>query len=117
MCLLFQRKESVVVYMTIDEAIYCLKSYQPDHDRVDMCLDCKYYGSVQVDSRTFTCKSSEARAIAIKALEGQKLARREKISPTNIYSCTNCGRFVMTPDIDVYRWCHGCGAKMEVEHE
>lgn len=36
-----------------------------------------------------------------------------KISPAGIYECSECGQNVMTSDIDVYRWCHGCGAKME----
>lgn len=36
-----------------------------------------------------------------------------KISPAGIYECSECGRNVMTSDIDVYRWCHGCGCRME----
>lgn len=121
MCLLFQRKESVVVYMTIDEAIYCLKSYQPDHDRVDMCLDCKYYGSVQVDSRTFTCKSSEARAIAIKALKRQKTGKW--IPVTNGrggHECSECHSYApsyQSGDEMLANYCPNCGAKMEVKDD
>ena len=37
-----------------------------------------------------------------------------KISPANIYECSECGKSVMTNDICAYDFCHGCGAKMEV---
>ena len=30
-----------------------------------------------------------------------------------IYKCPECGQIVMTNDIEVYRFCHGCGMKME----
>lgn len=30
-----------------------------------------------------------------------------------IYRCSECGQIVMTNDIEVYRFCHGCGMKME----
>lgn len=39
--------------------------------------------------------------------------RWKRISPAGIYECTKCGQEVMTSDIDVYDYCHGCGAKME----
>ena len=35
-----------------------------------------------------------------------------KISPANIYECSECGQNVMTQDICAYKFCHGCGAKM-----
>lgn len=38
-----------------------------------------------------------------------------KISPANIYECSECGKNVMTNDICAYDFCHGCGAKMESE--
>lgn len=53
--------------MTAQEAIYCLKSYQPDAPD-DMCIKCKYYASIE-EQGYFTCKSAEARNMAIKALE------------------------------------------------
>lgn len=37
-----------------------------------------------------------------------------KISPANIYECSECGKNVMTNDICAYDFCHGCGAEMEV---
>lgn len=42
----------------------------------------------------------------------QKMGRWIKISPAGIYECSECGQNVMTGDIDAYRHCHGCGAKM-----
>ena len=35
-----------------------------------------------------------------------------KISPANIYECSECGKNVMTGDISAYDFCHGCGAEM-----
>jgi hypothetical protein len=35
-----------------------------------------------------------------------------KISPANIYECSECGKSVMTDDICAYDFCHGCGADM-----
>ena len=58
--------------MTGEEAIYCLKSYQPDSPD-DMCLKCPYYGSIQVDKNQYICKSNVARDLAIKALENEKV--------------------------------------------
>ncbi len=53
--------------MTVDEAIYCLQSYQPNHEGYNMCLKCRHYGSKENDG-ILTCKSSEARGMAIEAL-------------------------------------------------
>lgn len=36
-----------------------------------------------------------------------------KISPAGIYECSECGKNVMTSDIEAYVWCHGCGARMD----
>ena len=36
----------------------------------------------------------------------------KKISPADIYECSECGQNVMTQDICAYHYCHGCGAKM-----
>ena len=35
-----------------------------------------------------------------------------KISPANIYECSECGKHVMTNDICAYDFCHVCGADM-----
>lgn len=39
----------------------------------------------------------------------------KRISPAGIYECTNCNQVIMTSDIDCYKYCHGCGARMEGE--
>ena len=36
----------------------------------------------------------------------------KQISPARIYECSECGQNVMTNDIEAYKFCHGCGAKM-----
>ena len=43
----------------------------------------------------------------------QRVGKWIKISPAGIYECSKCGQNVMTSDIDCYKWCHGCGIKME----
>lgn len=40
-----------------------------------------------------------------------------KISPANIYECSECGKSVMTNDICAYDFCHGCGADMRGEQK
>ena len=40
-----------------------------------------------------------------------------KISPANIYECSECGKNVMTGDISAYDFCHGCGADMRGEQD
>ena len=46
--------------MSIDEAIYCMKSYLPSDDYTH-CTECKYYGC----NDNNTCKSNEAHQKAI----------------------------------------------------
>ena len=36
-----------------------------------------------------------------------------KISPAGIYECSECGKNVMTSDIEAYEYCHNCGARMD----
>lgn len=57
--------------MTIEEAIYCMKSYLPGNE-VEGCLGCPYYGSVSCGDNCYTCKSSEAHKLAIEALTKMK---------------------------------------------
>ena len=47
--------------------------------------------------------------------ESEKTGKWKKISPANVYECSECGQNVMTDDICAYNFCHGCGKKMEVE--
>ena len=58
--------------MTLEEAIYCMKSYLPDN-RVESCIRCKYYES---------CHSNEAHEMAIEALKAQKLSETRKALDT-----------------------------------
>lgn len=101
--------------MTIDEAIYCMKSYLPDN-RIS-CQDCKYYGSKDEGDGVFTCQSFAAHELAIKALTAQlKMGRwvedvayyAEDGCPCIITRCDQCGE----PN-PVSKFCPNCGARME----
>lgn len=61
--------------MTIDEAVYCMKSYLPD-GRFS-CQDCKYYGSKDDGDGVKVCQSSTAHEMAIKALYWLKVLKGE----------------------------------------
>ena len=50
-------------------------------------------------------------------VEPRMKGRWVKISPANIYECSNCGKNVMTDDISEYDFCHGCGADMRQREE
>lgn len=39
----------------------------------------------------------------------------KRISPAGIYECSCCGQNIMTSDIECYKFCHGCGARMKGE--
>ena len=54
--------------MTIEEAIYCMKSYLHDNE-VEDCVSCPYYGSVNDGDNCYVCRSDEAHRMAIRALE------------------------------------------------
>lgn len=64
--------------------------------------------------------SGDAIAIAVKYLN-QELKKQKSLKSKwvvedgllKIYKCPKCGQIVMTDDIEVYRFCHGCGMKME----
>ena len=53
--------------MTIDEAIYCMKSYLPEADSAEHCTKCPYYG-VERWKGIKICRSSTAHKMAIEAL-------------------------------------------------
>lgn len=52
--------------MTIDEAIYCMRSYLPDEE--ERCYACPCYASRHEDGSVYVCASSEAHMKAIDAL-------------------------------------------------
>lgn len=64
--------------MTIEEAIYCLKTYDPESDH-SACFKCPYYGSTKVSDNTYICKSNTARKMAIEALKKEKTRRNNKL--------------------------------------
>lgn len=69
--LMWETEEKKKDVMSIDEAIYCMKSYLPNNE-VDQCIECPYYGSVKKDNQTFFCRSADAHRMAIIALEKMK---------------------------------------------
>jgi hypothetical protein len=97
--------------MTVEEAIFCEKSYIGETD----CADCKYY-------RTDTCKSRESHKMAIKALEQTrpkgKWIFREDMG--HQYCCSECG--CPKPFVNDYYYkkiigCPYCLADMRGESE
>ena len=42
-----------------------------------------------------------------------KHGRWKKIGPAGPYECSECGQNVMTADIECYKYCNSCGAKMD----
>lgn len=50
--------------------------------------------------------------LCISALSENK-GEWQKISPAGIYECSCCGQNAMTNDIECYKFCHGCGARMK----
>ena len=60
---------------------------------------------------------SEALDMGIKALKNQKTGHWKKISHAGIMECSVCGENVLTSDIEAYKYCHHCGAKMEGENK
>ena len=109
--------------MTPEEAIYCLLSYQSDSPD-DMCKKCSYYNTMQGDGYS-TCKSSEARKMAVKALKAMSktghwvLNDNQGVMPAGykMYHCSECGREISSKYhgkvsmLKDYPYCH-CGAKM-----
>ena len=49
--------------------------------------------------------------------EKKKSGHWIKISPANIYECSECHKDVCTADIECYEFCHRCGADMRGEEE
>jgi len=73
--------------ITIDEAIFCEKSYIGETD----CKDCKYYG-------TDTCKSRESHKLAINTLELTKVSLNKKSEDSK-----NRGFKILIKDIETYK--------------
>lgn len=56
--------------------------------------------------------AANIRSIPAANVVERKTGKWVKISPAGIYECSQCGQNIMTSDIEVYKFCHGCGAKM-----
>ena len=50
---------------------------------------------------------------SIDLYDGNHRGEWKRISPAGIYECSFCGQNVMTSDIECYKFCHGCGARMK----
>ena len=44
-----------------------------------------------------------------------KIGQWMRINYSYVFECSECGQNVMASDICAYRYCHGCGVKMESE--
>ena len=92
--------------MTTDEAVYCMRSYLPGRT-ITTCKKCVYYGENEVNPNVYTCRSSEAHKMAIKALEKQIKIKPIISSAINldIIRCPNCRSAINMYD----RYCSDCG--------
>lgn len=81
------KEEKEIKVITIDEAIFCEKSYIGETD----CKDCKYYG-------TDTCKSRESHKLAINTLELTKISLNKKCKDDK-----NSGFKILIEDKETYK--------------
>lgn len=98
--------------MTREEAIKILRREIEclSHTKCEDCIlevTCDPIKTTPYDSEYI-----EAYKMAISALSENK-GEWKRISPARIYECSCCGQNVMTSDIECYKFCHGCGVKME----
>ena len=92
------------------KALEQLPSVQPGYKLDEWCEDCKEY-----DKERHCCPrfNRVIRNTMDEVQPEQKVGKWLKISPAGIYECSECGQAVMTSDIEAYKYCHGCGVKME----
>lgn len=104
-------------YIKIDERKYWLKCLVNDILGDDgLCEGCKY-----VDHGIcYKCRRIGANEI-IKIIDADAAPVRHghwiKIKPSGIYECSKCGKYVMTCDIEAYKYCQRCGARMDGEDD
>jgi hypothetical protein len=89
------------------DAIKALPSVQP-YSLDEWCDTCKEY-----DHEKHCCPRYNR--VIRDAMKMRKRGKWVQISPAGIYECSVCGQNVMTGDIEVYSFCHGCGADMRGE--
>ena len=90
--------------MTREEAIESIKSII---DIYKILVEKQIDSDVPLDNEDI-----QALEMAISALSENK-GEWKRISPAGIYECSCCGQNVMTSDIECYKFCHGCGARMK----
>ena len=92
------------------------------NNKVHLCDSCQYayitcpshgddavYGDDKGADNICACN----KYLPICAEPERKIGKWLKISPAGIYECSECGQAVMTSDIEAYKYCHGCGKRME----
>lgn len=99
-----------------DSALHDALSRVPSADLVnEWCTDCKEYDQTQHCCHRFTKvirqAQEELKQNAVPVNRGKWI----KIHPQGIYECSECHQNVMTSDIECYRFCHQCGARMDEE--
>ncbi len=92
------------------QTILTLPSAELEYKLDEWCEDCKEY-----DHEKHCCPrfNRVIRTALSEAESEQKTGKWLKVSPAGIYECSECGRAVMTGDIEAYKFCHGCGVRME----
>lgn len=121
--------------MTLEEVIETLQVWistaDDEYDREEHGRVCGLKEALHEIKKIKPCADAISRSDAIRVASGychwsnipdelaklpsvntEKTGRWKKISPANIYECSECGQNVMTDDICAYKFCHGCGARM-----
>lgn len=106
-------------HFTVDELQDVLEEYEMDYYAViikALGIDGEQYFDDVQDPGDFIIayRATDFMRRAPAADVVGKTGKWVKISPAGIYECNQCGQNVMTADIEAYKFCHGCGAKMEV---
>ena len=94
-------------YMYCDNCRYCLEIGEDELS--SGCDDChrKYNGwGISM------AKANKLAEMAIEVLADRPTGEWKQISPAKIYECSECRQNVMTNDIEAYKFCHNCGARM-----
>ena len=78
----------------------------------ESCSDCIYSDDSEETCILRRCIHAVAQLNECYVPKQRKRGHWIQISPAGIYECSECGQYVMTSDIDVYDFCHRCGAEM-----
>ena len=118
------------LYISVEEATRRIKQLSPAHgtNLAEVGTDCisREQAIEALDKRFDSIPMEQTSEILMlrKDLRDLPPAQPErikghwvKISPANIYECSECGKSVMTNDICAYDFCHGCGADIKGEQD